>query len=289
MRLSPTSVLKFETCPQQYYLEEVRRIRPMHTAANLIFGRVVHRIVEQALHQIVQGQPFDARAAFSADWQTARAQGGIAYSATQSPESLTATGEALVTQFMTRWPTFGWFPVLDRENQPLLEIKLEVKVTAGLIYAGRFDLVACHADGTLAALDLKTPSSATDPDWLAVADQLTGYQWLLDAHADRLGIPPVNRLGLVELIKRKMSKTGKGPEVCAPITAPRRSASTLAVYRQKVLWVAEDIDRGRFPPRGLMAHNSPCGLCAVKGLCQQDDPDGLIVPETPANAPRQAA
>ena len=81
------------------------------------------------------GQPFDARTAFAADWQTARAQGGIAYSATQSPESLTATGEALVTQFMTRWPTLGWFPALDREHQPLLEMKLEVKVTAGLIYS----------------------------------------------------------------------------------------------------------------------------------------------------------
>ncbi|MCP5197438.1 MAG: PD-(D/E)XK nuclease family protein [Gammaproteobacteria bacterium] len=289
MRLSPTSVLKYETCPQQYDLEEVRRIRPMHTAANLIFGRVVHRVVEQALRQAFAGQPFDAGAAFAADWQTARAQGGIDYSATQSPDSLTETGQALVTQFTARWPTFGWLPALDGQNQPLLEQKLEVKVTAGLIYVGRFDLVACHVDGTLAALDVKTPSSATDPDWLAVADQLMGYQWLLDAHAGRLGLPPVDRLGLVELIKRKVSKTGKGPEVCAPITAPRRPASVLAAYRQKVLWVAEDIDRQRFPRRGLMAHHSPCAMCAVKGLCQHDDPDGLIVPERPANAPRQAA
>jgi RecB family exonuclease len=292
MRLSPTSVLKYETCPQQYYLEEVRRVRPMHTAANLIFGRVVHRIVEQALRQAFAGQPFDARAAFATDWQAARTQGGIAYSATQSPDSLTETGQALVTQFMARWPAFGWLPALDREHQPLLEVKLEATLTAGLTYAGRFDLVACHVDGTLAALDLKTPSSATDPDWLAVADQLTGYQWLLDAHADRLGIPPVDRLGLVELIKRKVTKTGKGPEVCTPITAPRRPASILDAYQQKVRWVAEDIDRGRFPQRGLMAHNSPCGMCAVKGLCQQDDPDGLILPETPparASRERRAA
>ena len=164
MRLSPTSVLKYETCPQQYYLEEVLRIRPVHTAANLVFGRVVHRVVEQALRQMFAGQPFDAGAQFATDWHTARAQGGIAYSATQSPESLTATGEALVTQFMTRWPTLGGFPALDRKNQPLLEMKLEVSVTAGLTYVGRFDLVAQQATGVLAALDVKTPSSATDPD-----------------------------------------------------------------------------------------------------------------------------
>ena len=143
MRLSPTSVLKYETCPQQYYLEEVLRIRPVHTAANLVFGRVVHRVVEQALRQMFAGQPFDAGAQFATDWHTARAQGGIAYSATQSPESLTATGEMLVTQFMARWPTLGWFPALDHQNQPLLELKLEVSVTAGLTYVGRFDRFCC--------------------------------------------------------------------------------------------------------------------------------------------------
>jgi hypothetical protein len=27
-----------------------------------------------------------------------------------------------------------------------------------------------------------------------------------------------------------------------------------------------------------MAHNSPCGLCAFRGWCQDGDPDGVIVP-----------
>ncbi len=84
---------------------------------------------------------------------------------------------------------------------------------------------------------------------------------MLDAHVERWGLPPVERLGLLELVKRKVpTKTGKGPEVLAPITVPRHSTAEVADYAQKVRWVAEDIERGRFPKRGLMAHNTPCEL-----------------------------
>ena len=134
-------------------------------------------------------------------------------------------------------------------------------------------------------LDLKTPSTPTDLGWLANADQLTGYQLLLDAHAERWGLPPVERLGLLELVKRKVpTRTGKGPEVLAPITVSRHSTAEVADYAQKVRWVAEDIERGRFPKRGLMAHNTPCELCAVRGLCRSGDLEGLIVPPKTALA-----
>jgi len=283
MRLSPTAVLKYETCPHQYFLEEVLRIRPVHKAANLVFGGVVHRVVEETFRHTLLGQPFDAVVLFQQSWQAAREAGGIGYSATQSPESLTETGAALVGQFAREWREWGWWPALDGQNQPLIERKFHVELTAGLVYVGKCDLLALNGDGILACLDLKTPSSATDPDWLATADQLTGYQLLLDAHAGALEIPPIQRLGLIELIKRKVTKTGKGPEVCPPVTVARRPASVLDAYRQKVVWIAEDIDRQRFPKRGLAAHNSPCGLCAVKGLCQHDDVEGLVMPgETPA-------
>ncbi len=278
MRLSATSVLKYETCPQQYYLEEVLRIRSAHQAANLVFGGVMHGVVEAWLRGWLQGQILDPVARFDRDWQTAREAGEIEYASTQSPESLAETGRALAVRFAAAWPGFDRLPALDERGEPLIERKLEARLGPDLVYVGKPDLVAVDADGRLACLDLKTPSAPTDPDWLESADQLTGYQWLLDAHADRLGIPPVERLGLLELVKRKVTPKGKGPEVCAPITTPRRPPARLDEYAQKVQWVAEDIDRGRFPRRGLMAHNSPCGLCAVKGLCQRGDVAGLILP-----------
>ena len=286
MRLSPTAVLKYETCPQQYYLDEVVRVRPMHKAANLVFGGVVHQVIETWLRGWLCGPAPDAGALFDTAWQTARDAGGIDYSTTQSPEGLTATGRALATGFAAAWPGFGLLPALDGAGEPVLERKLELQITPGLVFVGKPDLVVLDADGALSCLDLKTPSSPTDPAWLTGADQLTGYQLLLDAHAERLALPPVARLGLVELVKRKVAtKTGKGPEVCPPITVARRAPEILAAYAQKVGWVAEDIDRGRFPKRSLMAHNSPCGLCAFKGLCQDGDPDNVIMPAGDSPAP----
>ena len=223
MRLSPTAVLQYEACPHQYYLDRVLGLRPRHQAANLVFGGVVHRVVETWLRGWLRGPAPDAAALFDAAWQTAREAGGIDYASTQSPESLTATGRALVAQFAAAWPGFGLLPALDGDGEPVLERKLEVPLAPGVVFAGQPDLVVLDADGALGCLDLKTPSSPTDPAWLAGADQLTGYQLLLDAHAERLGLPPVARLGLVELVKRKVTPKGKGPEVCPPVTVARRA------------------------------------------------------------------
>ncbi|HMR03905.1 MAG TPA: PD-(D/E)XK nuclease family protein, partial [Candidatus Competibacter phosphatis] len=253
IRLSPTAVLKYENCPYQYLLEEVLRIRPVHKAANLVVGKVLHRTVEDWLRGELTGAAPDPVASFDREWTAARNAGGVEYAATQSPESLTATGRALASGFASAWPTFQRLLAVDGQGAPLLELKLEVQLGPRLVYVGRSDLLTFTSEGELECLDLKTPSTPTDPEWLVRADQITGYQLLLDAHAERLGLPPVERLGLLELVKRKMpTKTGKGPEVLAPITVPRRSATEMTDYAQKVRWVAEDIERGRFPKRGLM-------------------------------------
>ena len=280
MRLSPTTVLKYESCPQQYCLEEIQRVKTVHKAANLIFGSAMHKTLEQWLRHWLLGQAYDAGADFERRWHAAQAAGGIEYSATQTPESMAETGQRLAAQFAQAWPGFGLLPVLSAQGEPLLESKLEVDIAPGLLYVGKLDLLALDLDGRLHCLDFKTPSSATDPAWLKASDQLLGYQLLLDAHAERLGIPLVEWIGLLELIKRKVPKRqGKGPEVCTPITIPRHPQADLDAYRAKLEWVAEDIDRGRFPRRGLMAHNSPCAMCALKGLCQDGDLDGIILPD----------
>ncbi len=286
IRLSPTAVLKYENCPYQYYLEEVRRIRPIHKAANLAFGIVIHRTLEAWLRDNLLGASTDPLLRFEQHWEAVRNAGGVEYSATQSPESLTATGRALVAGFAAAWPTFGRLLAVSADGIPLLECKLEVPIASQVLYVGKTDLLAFNADdGGLECLDMKTPSTPTDPDWLIQADQMIGYQILLDENAERLGLPPVERLGLLELVKRKVpTRTGKGPEVCAPMTVVRYSSSTVDDYRYKLRWVAEDIQRGRFPKRSLMAHHSPCEMCAMKNLCRFGDPEGLVIPTASAAA-----
>ncbi len=281
MRLSPTAVIQYETCPQHYYLEQVMRIKPRYPAANLVFGRVVHQVLETWMRSWMSGSSINASAAFQTGWTQARAEGGIEYSATQSPESLQDTGKALVAQFAAAWPQFGWTPALDPQGEPLFERKLDIE-REGVVYVGKPDLLALNATLEVGCLDYKTPSTPTPPEWLVASDQLMGYQILADAHAERLGLPPVQHLGLIELIKRPLPKrTGKGPEVHPPVLIPRHSQNDVEAYWRKVQWVAEDIDRGRFPKRSLMAHNSPCGLCAFKDWCHHGDPSGLILPADP--------
>lgn len=286
IRLSPTSVLKYEACPQQYFLEEVLRVKPLHKPANLVFGGVVHAVVEAWLRSWLHGQRLDAGALFDERWRAAGAAGGISYSSTQSPESLAETGRALMAAWPAAWSSWDRQVVDDGQGQPLIERKLEVQVADQVTWVGKPDVITRDAQGRLECLDVKTPSTPTDPGWLVVADQLTGYQVLLDAHASRLGVAPVARLGLIELVKRKVTSKGKGPEVCAPATVERRPPQEVAAYLRKVLWVAEDIQQGRFPKRSLMAHHSPCGLCDFKGLCHDGDPEGLVMPDArPAPVP----
>jgi len=280
MRLSPTAVLKYETCPRLYYFEEVLRIRSVHQPANLVFGRVVHQCIERALRARLAQVSFDIGATFNALWTQATTETGIEYSATQSPEALAAIGHHLVTAFEAAWNGWELIPMLDTEGEPIIERKLEIPLSLDVVFSGRLDMLVFDRQGQLQCLDLKTPSQPTDGDWLTVSDQLTGYQLLLDARADQWGIGQVARLGVVELIKRPIPKRqGKGPEVREPVTVARRGEPELAAYRQKVLWTAENIAAQRFPRRTLMAHNSPCKLCALRGVCHEGDTEGWIIPE----------
>ncbi|MBK8168574.1 MAG: PD-(D/E)XK nuclease family protein [bacterium] len=287
-RLSPTGALKYETCPRQYLLEDVRKIRPAHRPANLAFGGVLHLVVEEWIKGWMAGKPFDPAAMFDREWRAAREAEGVEYSASQSPETLGATGRALAARFAERWPGFGRLPALDRHGEPLIERKLEARVGPDLVVVGKPDLVVFDPEGRLEVLDLKTPAAPADPAWLALADQLTAYQVLLDAHAERLGLPRVERLGLLELVKRKVTPKGQGPEVRAPVSVDRRSPEAVGEYLAKLRGIAGDLRRGRFPRRSLMAHNSPCGLCAVEGYCRAGDAEGLIVPEAEPGAARAA-
>lgn len=241
-RLSPTGALQYESCPKQYELAHVRRIRPERRPANLVFGQVVHLVVEEWIKGWMAGRPFDPAAMFDREWHAAREAEGIDYSATQSPRALAETGRALVSRFAGRWPGFERLPALDRYGEPLIERELEVRVGPDLTYAGKPDLIVFDPRGRLECLDFKTSRAPVDPGWLAAADQLTGYQILLDAHAGRLGVPRVERLGLLELVKR--TAKGEGPEVRAPVSVGRRSPAEVEAYLDKLRWMAEDIRRG---------------------------------------------
>ena len=134
-----------------------------HRAANrLRHGAAPHR--RRLVAGELTGAAPDPVAVFDRDWAAARNAGGVEYAATQSPESLTATGRALITGFATAWPTFQRLLAVGTDGTPLLELKLEVQLGPRLVYVGRSDLLTFNRDGELECLDLKTP--APRPTWV---------------------------------------------------------------------------------------------------------------------------
>jgi CRISPR/Cas system-associated exonuclease Cas4 (RecB family) len=286
MKLTPTGLLTYEECPRKYWYAVVARVQRLRTAANLVFGEIVHAVVASVLHppQTLSGE--DAVGLFDQQWRAATLEREIEYSATQTPDALAATGRALAVQVAERWHSWELLPLIDEQGEALIERRLQCQLAPGLTLSGKPDLVSMDAVGRVVILDVKTPVQACDSDFSEVADQLTAYQLLVEGNADGLGLSCVDQLGFVELIKRKVSTTGrgKGPEVLPPVLVERRPTATLAEYRQKALWAAEAIQRGRFPRRTGMAHNTPCVLCDYRRHCQFGETDGLVFPDTEPKA-----
>ena len=275
--LRATTVLRYDDCPRSYWYQYVQGIQPAAASANLVFGTAVHNACTGWLKAQAEGRAFDPVTAFLDAWEQTTATRTVAYTSKLGPDDLQAMGEALVRQFPAAWTATGLVPLIGPDGQPLIETRFETDLGPDLILSGSPDVVAMDAEGNIVIPDLKTASQSATEGFTSVADQLTSYQVLLEAHAEALGIERVHALGFLEFLKRKPNGR-TGPTIQPLVLAPARSAEALAEFRQKLLWLAEDLARGRFPKRPRMAWNSPCSFCDFAGLCQRGDWDGLIKP-----------
>lgn len=275
MKLTPTAILKYLDCPRSFKYQYIDRLRPQVQSSNLHFGSAVH----QAITAWLTGAADDPAAHFAACWREITEKVSLDYNTQWTPESLEATGKALVEQFPAAWQEAGILPLLDEEGQPVIERRLEVRL-GDFVLSGQPDLIGLNREGEVVVLDFKTASNPAPEGFAGVSDQLAAYQVLVEAHAAVLGIHRVDQVGFMELIKRKVpngkSKNGKGPEVLPPALAPRQDAGE---FVRKAVWVARNIEAGNFFPNPRMAWNSPCGLCDFKLLCYEGSYEGLIMPE----------
>jgi RecB family exonuclease len=273
--LSPSQIITADTCRRQHGYRSIARIRTRQRAANLAFGEAVDLAVRAYLLALATDAPRpDPVAVFSRGWRAACQAQTLTYAASQRPEDFAAMGEGLLALFPAAWAETGLTLARDGTGGPLLDLELAVSLGGGVSLTGVLDLVVYTPAGALALLDVKSASSAHTLTFARRADQLTAYQLLLDAHAARLGLPKVGRLGFLDLLKRKRS-----PSIAPPLLVPRRTAAELDELVQKAHWLAEDIRRGRFPRSSRHAFNSPCTLCEYAGHCIEGDATGLVFPQ----------
>lgn len=272
--IRPSGMLKYESCPAAYKKQYIDGWRTDMENSNLIFGTTVHSVCNEHLHALVEGKELDTEDRFVQLWEEARASNPISYNSTMDGDDLQATGAALCAQFPKAWADTGLSPAFD-EDGPLLERRFEVSLGHGVRLSCQPDVVAMNGIGELVIPDFKTPASPSSEDFTFQSDQLTLYQVAVEANYSEDEMPRVGWLGFLELLKKKIPKTsrGAGPVVAPMVLSPARTKDEQKEVVQKVLWMADDIRRGRFPKRPGMAWNTPCDMCDFRRMCMSMDRD----------------
>lgn len=283
--IRPSQALSMDECGYACYLKYVLGVKQDVTPANLPFGTAVHEACTgYILAEATGASSYDPIKVFCDTWDKSVATEPMEFSSLWGPDDLRETGLRLVDLFPAAWKATGLAPLVD-EHGPVIERRFQVEIEPGLVLSGQPDVVAMDEEGGVIPLDLKTSAQAYGEEFLLASDQLTDYQLLVEGNGDQLGLDEegVARVGFFEGIKRKVPKTnrGKGPEFLPPLIGPKRSPERLAERKQKLIWMAEDMRRGRFPKKPRMAYNSPCGLCEFANYCLKGDKSGLVFPDEP--------
>jgi hypothetical protein len=281
IRLSASQVAAADDCRRLHWYRSIAKVRVEVQAANLAFGKCIDVAVREYLDQLTRGNALpDPVARFTELWAEQRTQYELSFASTQTPEDFLKMGVGLMEVFPSAWEKTGYTVVTDAKGEPLLDLNLKAflgtEMGIQLWWSGVLDLVVYTAEMETAVIDVKTGATVHSPLYTFRSEQLTGYQILLDAHRQQLGIPAVDRLGFFDLLKRKSEAT-----IEAPVVVPKRSNADLVEFRQKLFWMADDIRRQRFPKVSRMQYNTPCELCSYSGHCVRGDTEGLIFPDQP--------
>jgi len=256
VKIRPSDLLRFEACPKNYQLSK-EGWWPLQPSANLAYGTAIHAAVET----VVRGQVTEAADAgnvFMIEWDKQTASSPLKFGEKFDQASMRTMGIKMAEHFVEAWEKSGFQPVMTTDDKLLIEERMEVEVAPGVILSAQPDAIVWTRNGDLAVVDFKTAGSKSLPDFEVKSDQLTAYQIVQDAYADKFGTPSVGSLGFFEAIKRKTIHDWDAPRMTG-----RRSPERVKEYLDKVIWMADDIRKQRMSRRSLMAWNSPCKLCVL--------------------------
>lgn len=278
VRLRSSSIATADNCRRMLQYQYILKVESSTVAANLVFGRCIDVAIREYLRALTLGEPLIAPVTqFQELWHQARAENVLVFSKTQNHATFERIGIALMRVFPEFWDAVGFQVALSARGDPLLDVPLSTYLGRLLDFEvyldGTLDILAYAEDGELAILDVKTAASAHTTRYTQRSDQLTTYQILVASNLERLGLPPVRRLGFLDLLKRRASA-----RINPPLLVPPRSPAEIAEFILKCFWLAEDIKRQRFPRASRMQFNTPCELCAFAQHCIHGNSAGLVFP-----------
>jgi putative RecB family exonuclease len=234
--LSHSRINRYLTCPEQYRLYYIERLRPRVDSASLVFGTVVHVAIADLFRT---GE--DPVEHFKRDWQTLK-DAQLRYKKRESWEDLDSKGKQLLRIFL-------------EEEAPKVhatlgaERKFELRTTVlDTPFIGSIDLVA-EVDDRTTVIDFKTAGSEYDSWEAALSDQLTAYA---------LAEPAARQVALCVLVKTK--------EPRIEWHFAERNGTHLTEYLRKVRMVSDDIAAGKFYKRT----GKHCSYCDFLPVCLGD-------------------
>ncbi len=234
LKLSPSAIASYQSCPQKYLFSNVWGIRGGPAAAPT-FGNVMHTTIKQFIGALRKGQrlPFDeVETIFRREWTSAGFEDGY------QEECYQLDGIAQLRAFhATCMETPA--DILFQEKAFTLELENNVQVT------GRMDQVNRVGSESVEIVDYKTGKPKTEAD--AKKDLQLGVYAL--AAREELGLDPV-RLVYYNLQNNQA-------------IAAERDAKQLKEVRGVIQEVAANIRAREFPARpGYL-----CRMCEFRFLC----------------------
>lgn len=234
--LSYSRINRYLTCPEQYRLYYLERLRPKVESAGLVFGGRIHLALADLFRSGVD--PIDT---FQKDWESLK-DVELRYGKRESWLDLKGKGAKLLEKFLK-----AEAPKIQQIHS--VEKKFELRITLlELPFVGIADLVA-QVNGLKTVVDFKTSGSDYDDHEVVLSDQLTAY-WLAD--------PEAERVAYCVLVKNKEPKI--------EWHFAERDAERLAEYLAKVQIVSEDIAVGKFYKRP----GKHCSYCDFLPVCLGD-------------------
>ena len=234
--LSHSQINRYLTCPEQYRLHYVEKLRPRIESAAMVFGALVH----VALADFFRGgaNPVDT---FLREWGNLKSV-ALRYNTRGSWDDLREKGGKLLRRFLAE-------ELAKIQQVHSVEKKFDLTITSvELPFVGIVDLIATvHGQTTI--VDFKTAASDYEDHEVILSDQLTAY-WLADPTADRVAY--------CVLTKTK--------EPMIQWHFAKRGATDLQEFLTKVRLVLDDIAAGKYYKRP----GKHCRYCDFLPVCLGD-------------------
>jgi len=234
---SYTRIQKYLTCPEQYRLYYVERLRAKEESASLVFGAIVHLALAEFFRH-----GLEPVATFEKEWQAIR-EVKLRYSKRHSWGSLSLTGKQLLGKF------------LQEEARKITKVIAVEQVFEfylsglDLTFVTVLDLVA-EVNGKKTLVEFKTAANDFERFEVELMDQATAYH---------LADPEIEQVGVCILVKTKK------PQIRWHFT--RRSPEEVIEYLRKVDAVAHAIRSDIFFRRP----GKWCRQCDFLPVCVGDE------------------